>query len=87
VEEDDILEIKDIVNEINEEAKTEYETKINYKYVGALFDTYILIEIEEKLYIIDQLAAHERLLYEQIKEMYYSKSKETQMLRIPSLVE
>ena len=82
-----ILEIKDIVDSVNEEEKKEYETKINYKYVGALFDTYILIEIEEKLYIIDQHAAHERLLYEQIKEMYYSKSKETQMLLIPSLVE
>ena len=82
-----ILEIKDIVDSVNEEEKKEYETKINYKYVGALFDTYILIEIEEKLYIIDQHAAHERLLYEQIKEIYYSKSKETQMLLIPSLVE
>lgn len=82
-----ILEIKDIVDSVNEEEKKEYETKINYKYVGALFDTYILIEIDEKLYIIDQHAAHERLLYEQIKEMYYSKSKETQMLLIPSLVE
>ncbi len=82
-----ILEIKDIVDSVNEEEKNEYETKINYKYVGSLFDTYILIEIEEKLYIIDQHAAHERLLYEQIKEMYYSKSKETQMLLIPSLVE
>ncbi len=82
-----ILEIKDIVDGVNEESKNEYETKINYKYVGSLFDTYILIEIEEKLYIIDQHAAHERLLYEQIKEMYYSKSKETQMLLIPSLVE
>ncbi len=82
-----ILEIKDIVDSVNEEEKNKYETKINYKYVGSLFDTYILIEIEEKLYIIDQHAAHERLLYEQIKEIYYSKSKETQMLLIPSLVE
>ncbi len=87
VDEEDILEIKDVVNAVSEEVKNEYETKINYKYIGSLFDTYILIEIEEKLYIIDQHAAHERLLYEQIKEMYYSKSKETQMLLIPSLVE
>ncbi|MBR6688392.1 MAG: DNA mismatch repair endonuclease MutL [Clostridia bacterium] len=87
VDDKDILEIKDVVNAVSEEVKKEYETKINYKYIGSLFDTYILIEIEEKLYIIDQHAAHERLLYEQIKEMYYSKSKETQMLLIPSLVE
>ena len=78
------LEIKDLVKE---EVKNEYETKIKYKYVGAIFDTYILIEIQDKMYIIDQHAAHERLLYEQIKEMYYSKTKETQMLLIPALVE
>lgn len=78
------FEIKDIVQE---ESKSEYETKIKYKYVGAIFNTYILIEIADKLYIIDQHAAHERLLYEQIKDMYYSKSKETQMLLIPTLVE
>ena len=39
------------------------------------------------MYIIDQHAAHERLLYERIKDNYYSKSRETQMLLIPTLVE
>ena len=81
---DSVVEIKDLVQE---ELKNDYETKIKYKYIGQLFDTYILIEIGDKLYIIDQHAAHERLLYEQIKDMYYSKSKETQMLLIPTLVE
>jgi len=83
-EQESTLEIKDVVSE---QTKNEYETKIKYKYVGAIFDTYILIEIQDKMYIIDQHAAHERLLYEQIKDMYYSKSKETQMLLIPTLVE
>lgn len=83
-EQSETVEIKDLVKE---EIKNEYETKIKYKYIGSLFDTYILIEIQDKLYIIDQHAAHERLLYEQIKDMYYSKSKETQMLLIPTLVE
>ena len=39
------------------------------------------------MYIIDQHAAHERLLYEQIKTAYYSKDKQTQLLLIPTLVE
>ena len=78
------IEIKDIVKE---EAKELFETEIKYKYIGSLFNTYILIEIKDKLYIIDQHAAHERLLFERIKNIYYSKSKETQMLLIPSLVE
>ena len=78
------IQIQDLVAET---IKADYETKIKYKYVGSLFDTYILIEIDNKLYIIDQHAAHERLIYEQIKEQYYSKQKETQMLLIPILVE
>lgn len=68
-----------IVEEIKEE--------LLYKYIGQVFDTYIIIQIKEKMYIIDQHAAHERLLYEQIKQAYYSKDKETQILLIPILVE
>lgn len=97
------IEIKDVVSnsllnrecdELSEQeiiqAKEEiskYDTTVKYKYIGGLFDTYILIEINDKLYIIDQHAAHERLLYEQIRTRYYSKDKETQMLIIPEVVE
>ena len=41
--------------------------KVDYKYIGILFRTYIIVEIENELYLIDQHAAHERVLYEQIK--------------------
>ena len=58
-----------------------------YTYIGQVFNTYIVIQIGEKMYIIDQHAAHERLLYEQIKDAYYAKDRETQILLIPILVE
>ncbi len=70
---------------ILQKQKTEEEKY--FKYVGNVFDTYIIIEIKDKMYIIDQHAAHERLLYEQIKQKYNDKEKETQMLLIPILVE
>ena len=35
-----------------------------HKIIGQLFDTYWLVEFHEQLYIIDQHAAHERVLYE-----------------------
>ena len=42
--------------------ETEKYTPIpNYKYIGALFSTYIVIEIKDEIYIIDQHAAHERV--------------------------
>ncbi len=61
--------------------------ELAYKYVGQVFDTYIIIQIKDKMYIIDQHAAHERLLYEQIKSNYYSKDRQSQLLLIPILVE
>lgn len=85
ITEDTSVQIQDILE--TKEEKEMYQEVIKYKYVGSLFDTYILIEMNEKLYIIDQHAAHERMLYEEIKEQYYSKEKQTQMLLIPSLVE
>ncbi|MEG0872500.1 MAG: DNA mismatch repair endonuclease MutL [Clostridia bacterium] len=86
-------ETKTIEDELKKEMTTsENISKIEkedlmYRYVGQIFDTYIIIQIKEKMYIIDQHAAHERLLYEQIKQTYYSKDKESQLLLIPILVE
>lgn len=76
------------VNNVNSttcEEKTNNE--ILYKYIGNVFNTYIIIQINEKMYIIDQHAAHERLLFEQFKESYYSTDRNVQMLLIPDLVE
>lgn len=88
------IESVDNILEENEASKLENikevsQTKepIYYKYVGQVFDTYIIIQIEEKMYIIDQHAAHERLLYEQIKANYFSKKSNSQILLLPILVE
>lgn len=46
------------------------EIKAEYKLIGQVFDTYWLVEFKDSLYIIDQHAAHERVLYERtLKEM------------------
>ncbi|MDF2866163.1 MAG: mismatch repair protein MutL [Clostridia bacterium] len=79
------MEIKDIY--IKDEIQMYKSDELIYKYVGQVFDTYIIIQIKEKMYIIDQHAAHERLLYERFKENFHSKNKETQMLMIPILIE
>lgn len=88
------IESVDNILEENEASKLENikevsQTKepIYYKYVGQVFDTYIIIQIGEKMYIIDQHAAHERLLYEQIKANYFSKNSNSQILLLPILVE
>ena len=60
--------------------------KINYKYKGILFRTYIVIEIGEEIYLIDQHAAHERLLYEKIKANYKTNlTTNSQMMLVPEV--
>ena len=58
-----------------------------YKFIGIVFNTYIIIEMEKEMYIIDQHAAHERILYEKVKKNYYSEStKDSQMLLLPDII-
>ena len=58
-----------------------------YKYVGIAFSTYIIIEMNNELYIIDQHAAHERILYEKVKANYYSDdNKDSQLMLLPDII-
>lgn len=84
---DNILEEKEASKLENIKEVSQTKEPIYYKYVGQVFDTYIIIQIGEKMYIIDQHAAHERLLYEQIKANYFSKNSNSQILLLPILVE
>ena len=52
------------------EEDEEINSKIPYKFIGIAFDTYIILEIEKELYILDQHAAHERIMYEKVKKNY-----------------
>ena len=64
----------------------EYQKPV-YKFIGIAFKTYIIIEIGQEMYILDQHAAHERIMYEKVKENYYSESsKDSQMLLLPDVI-
>ncbi len=53
-----------------EEKLLKRDIRAEYKLVGQVFDTYWLVQFQDNLYIIDQHAAHERVLYERtLKEM------------------
>ncbi len=63
------------------------EKRKAYKWIGIAFSTYILIEIENELYMIDQHAAHERIMYEKVKANYYSdKNKDSQLMLLPDII-
>ena len=58
-----------------------------YKFIGIIFKTYIILEIGQEMYILDQHAAHERIMYEKVKQNYYSeKGKDSQMLLLPDVI-
>ena len=66
---------------------TEEFQKPVYKFIGIAFNTYIIIEMDKEMYIIDQHAAHERIMYEKVKENYYHDgSKDSQMLLLPDII-
>ena len=59
----------------------------DYKFIGIAFSTYIIIEMNSELYIIDQHAAHERIMYEKIKANYYSDTnKDSQLMLLPDII-
>ena len=61
--------------------------KTAYKFIGIVFKTYIIVEIDKEMYIIDQHAAHERIMYEKVKQNYYSQTnKDCQMLLLPDII-
>ncbi|MBQ9162641.1 MAG: DNA mismatch repair endonuclease MutL [Clostridia bacterium] len=54
-----------------------------YRVAGEVFNTYVLVEMGEKMLIIDKHAAHERLIFERLKANLKKGQVDTQLLMIP----
>ena len=66
-------------------ALSQKEAKPDLKVLGVVFNTYILIEYKDQLLLIDQHAAHERLLFDQMTRAYDQKAA-SQPLLVPQMV-
>lgn len=62
------------------------EAKKNHRIIGQLFDTYWLVEFDDSLYIIDQHAAHEKVLYEKTLKLLKEKEMSSQTISPPVVV-
>lgn len=80
----------------NDKKLVEQENKSNSKYTkfyplgfakSQFHNTYILSQTEKGIVIIDQHAAHERIVYEKLKNDYYNKEVKTQILLIPEIID
>lgn len=65
----------------------EEELSLSLKIVGQIFNCYVLVTKGETAYIIDQHAAHERLIYDQLIRQLEDKNIATQPLLTPQIVE
>ncbi|MBQ8207846.1 MAG: DNA mismatch repair endonuclease MutL [Clostridia bacterium] len=65
------------------EEKKEERTIPPYRIIGEAFNSYIFIDLGEKMLIIDKHAAHERIIFERFKEIMRSREQASQMLMLP----
>ena len=59
------------------------EARIRHKLIGQVFETYWIVEYDGKLFIIDQHAAHEKVLYEKLMKRFKESQPMIQMLQPP----
>ncbi len=98
--EEQIPEAKEIPSKTQEDTVSQVQETITYeqasfldvksvkqhRIIGQVFDTYWLVEFDEKLYIIDQHAAHEKVLYERTMKQLARKEHTSQRISPPVIL-
>ena len=79
-------ELKPVQETLFSEGFLAEENKPKHKIIGQVFGTYWIIEFEDKMYIIDQHAAHEKVLYERFSKQIESGEVVSQMISPPYIV-
>lgn len=62
------------------------EARVRHKLIGQVFETYWIVEYDGKLFIIDQHAAHEKVLYEKLMKRFKENQPMTQMVQPPIIL-
>lgn len=86
---EDIGEQISFAEAVKEQGATQaqgYDFLTDYSLIGQIFSTYIVIQSEDNVYIIDQHAAHERLLYERLVASVEAGQPIKQSLLVPQIL-
>lgn len=83
-EKNDLNKLQKQISLFDEDRITPEKAK-NYRFIGQAFDTYLIIEMENSLYLVDQHAAHEKVLYERLMKSLDSHKIYSQNL-MPAIV-
>lgn len=62
------------------------EARPGHRLIGQLFDTYWLVQYQDKLFLIDQHAAHEKVLYERTMKGLENREYSSQLLNPPMII-
>lgn len=83
---DQVIVEKPVQLELFEERFLSEDARNSYQILGQIFDTYWLVALKDKLFIIDQHAAHEKVKYERLVKELKEKSITSQTLNPPVVI-
>ncbi len=75
--------IEELSANISEKSEEKENIFTDYRIIGQIFNTYWILEQGKSMYMLDQHALHERILFEKLKKEYSQKSVVSQLLLIP----
>lgn len=82
-------EVAAVLSEDDGEVNTQnaHTELADMKYIGQAFSTYILLQSNDELVMVDQHAAHERIIYEKLRVKFDSQENTTQLLLEPVVIQ
>ena len=78
--------VESMAPSVSTEPVIRVEDTPEYKFIGEAFDCYIIVEYEGALLVIDKHAAHERVIFEDLKKQCEDKRVPSQLLMLPITV-
>ena len=72
-----------VAKSVIKEVPTEAPIPVSYRIVGEIFNCYVVVEMGEKILLVDKHAAHERINFEKLKAAMKKTEPSSQLLMIP----
>lgn len=80
------ISVKDDAVKVDDFTEKNEQKVEDYKIIGQIFSTFVIIEKDDKMYLLDQHAAHERLIFDKLKKEFENKEIISQKLLIPKII-
>lgn len=80
------ISAKPVVEAPKQESVSEKKIVPDYKIIGEAFNSYVIVELGDIMYLIDKHAAHERIIFEDLKNKIKNATPTSQVLMLPMTV-